>query len=116
MIDLIEHQWTKTPKSQAHKAHKSPSEQGSKNGLRGLQLSPISTTLKARSKGTNQLLALFCAHQSPNVLLSIPPLRAKVRAKHLYANSQTNFSYLSLRRVVLYVCTTLSFVSMLLNE
>ncbi len=42
MVDLTGHQWTKIQKSQAHKAHQSPSEQDSKNGLRGLQLpSPI---------------------------------------------------------------------------
>ncbi len=74
MVDLIGHQWTKTQKSQAHKAYQSPSEQGSKNGLRGLQLSPISTIHEARSKRTNKLLALFYALDSSMMGL---------RAKHL---------------------------------
>jgi len=44
MVDLVGQKWTKIQKSQAHKAHKSPSEQGSKKGLRGLQLSPSPRT------------------------------------------------------------------------
>jgi hypothetical protein len=95
MVDLTGHQWTKIQKSQAHKAYQSPSEQGSKNGLRGLQLSPISTMHKARSKRINELLALFYGYRSQNAPLSMMGLRAQVRAKHEYPNSRTSFLHLS---------------------